>query len=602
MSHKIHTYLAFAILFLGGFSTTSAQTSTFSHSLGTIAFDEFFHPNGFVMNAVPIAPPTSYYDQQVVLSTYRSTENAPLGYNSLALNTVTPAGYLNDPSFGAGKFKKISVPLGMIVAGSRIIKDGSDYLILANSGDVYVNPGILIIKVNSSFNLIWAKLYAKGSGNLFTGKDFKVNGNNIIVCGGVFNSSNPTTETPFIMTVDKTTGAFSNGFSYSLPVNCYGGFDAISEGGPSVTAGHFVNPTGQKQLMVTDLNPSTGAVALNYVHTSSNVTPHRIKSYGIASPNCSFVRGWIIAGFVDVPGSPTLKDICIANLTQNLCTYQYTFGFHTISGVTSQNSKEELRDLLVTNSGFGTGTTLDVTAVGTLSFGSNANSLLEMGFVYDPYAPATVNPIASLAADYYPYGLGMNATPNTGIAIQKKNASEVALLGNLAAFSTSNRININSTTNYQNIVFKDNCKKPFLYRATGLSPAVITTNQVLTPTILNTNSPAITITMTNLSQKTDILCTDNSPGGRYANPSLIQSDKTQISPNPATDHLNISIATEMTINKLRVLNINGQVVLAKELNPETKELELDLESLAKGMYILMLEGDGKPEVQKFIKE
>jgi len=99
-------------------------------------------------------------------------------------------------------------------------------------------------------------------------------------------------------------------------------------------------------------------------------------------------------------------------------------------------------------------------------------------------------------------------------------------------------------------------------------------------------------------------CAPCSPGGTRM--SSFENEETttslSVSPNPATDHLNVQIPTDLGINKLKVINLNGQIVMEKDINSDTNELELNVNSLPNAMYILRLEGTGKPQMTKFIKE
>jgi hypothetical protein len=95
---------------------------------------------------------------------------------------------------------------------------------------------------------------------------------------------------------------------------------------------------------------------------------------------------------------------------------------------------------------------------------------------------------------------------------------------------------------------------------------------------------------------------NNGGGNRMGNNDEETTSSLSISPNPATDHLNVQIPTDLGINKLKILNLNGQIVMEKDINSDTNELELNVNSLPNAMYILRLEGAGKPQITKFIKE
>lgn len=74
-----------------------------------------------------------------------------------------------------------------------------------------------------------------------------------------------------------------------------------------------------------------------------------------------------------------------------------------------------------------------------------------------------------------------------------------------------------------------------------------------------------------------------------------------ISPNPATDHIQITIPQEVEMNKLSIYNLNGQVLIQKALDIQTKDIELDISHLSTGMYLLKVEGNSQSIIQKLIK-
>lgn len=585
-----------ALLFFSYLSMFS-QTSTYSRRIGPSSGSEYIYPSSFVMNAVPVTPPTSYYDQSVVLSTYRTIQSAPVDHNSLLLNSVSQDGYLNDPTWGGGKFKKLSYPLGMIVQGEKIIKDGSDYLILGTSGDVAVTPGILIIKVNSSFNILWSKVYQNGQ-NLIAASDFKIEGSNIVVCGSVYNGTTATTEKPFIIRVDKNTGVYGVGYSYSLPINCYGGFDAISPTTVNMCAGHFVNLTGQKQLMLTRIDAATGTVSFNYLGSDNNVKPYSIKPYGISTGGCIY-NGWIVAGAITVPGGATLKDMFFSNLKQNVtCGGTYEYGTQIISSSNIPNSQEELVDFTISTTGGST--SLNINAVGTISFSGIPNSLLHTGFVYDP----VVNYITNISSKYYPVASGQGT--NKGVDIELKGADEVAILGlSDIGFAMPRELFIN-TPNYTNTTFKDACRLAFnKHLPSGYGLTQVTTNLVISPTTLAINLPTVNIVSTNMTQNTVVVCEDFNPN-KLANTTDISQDKiiqnTLLYPNPATNQLNISLPSDKEIQNLIIMNMNGQILMEKRIDKSVNFLELDIANLPSAMYIVKFQGKDTQETYKFVKE
>lgn len=76
-----------------------------------------------------------------------------------------------------------------------------------------------------------------------------------------------------------------------------------------------------------------------------------------------------------------------------------------------------------------------------------------------------------------------------------------------------------------------------------------------------------------------------------------------IYPNPASDHLTLSNLSKMgIINKVEILNMNGQNVYEQAINQEKSEVELNVSQLSQGVYILKVDTENGQEVQKFVKE
>ncbi len=75
------------------------------------------------------------------------------------------------------------------------------------------------------------------------------------------------------------------------------------------------------------------------------------------------------------------------------------------------------------------------------------------------------------------------------------------------------------------------------------------------------------------------------------------SGSINIFPNPTKD--NLSIET-LQISTIEILNIQGQRVLQNQIQPG--KTDIDISSIAKGIYILRLSGSDKTEVTRFVKE
>ena len=77
-----------------------------------------------------------------------------------------------------------------------------------------------------------------------------------------------------------------------------------------------------------------------------------------------------------------------------------------------------------------------------------------------------------------------------------------------------------------------------------------------------------------------------------------------IYPNPVSDFIYISYKS---LGKMRIeiYNTEGQKVLNKEIdssNPGNQDIELDIEGLPQGLYIINLESENNQSSQKFIKK
>ena len=74
------------------------------------------------------------------------------------------------------------------------------------------------------------------------------------------------------------------------------------------------------------------------------------------------------------------------------------------------------------------------------------------------------------------------------------------------------------------------------------------------------------------------------------------ADEFVMYPNPASDHLNISLPNENV--KLTVVDIAGRKMVEKEVSQ--KSIRLNTSKFKNGTYVLVIEGNGKKEVKKFI--
>jgi len=70
-------------------------------------------------------------------------------------------------------------------------------------------------------------------------------------------------------------------------------------------------------------------------------------------------------------------------------------------------------------------------------------------------------------------------------------------------------------------------------------------------------------------------------------------------PNPANTYINVSLPKlNKTETVLRILNMNGQTVLSKTIDPDRKNLMLDINELANGSYLISIGS----QIAKFVKE
>jgi len=67
-------------------------------------------------------------------------------------------------------------------------------------------------------------------------------------------------------------------------------------------------------------------------------------------------------------------------------------------------------------------------------------------------------------------------------------------------------------------------------------------------------------------------------------------------PNPTENWVKIQSKTSQTFHTIRIYNMQGQLVLKKELKNATLETELDLSNVSKGVYQMLVESDNKNEI------
>jgi hypothetical protein len=80
------------------------------------------------------------------------------------------------------------------------------------------------------------------------------------------------------------------------------------------------------------------------------------------------------------------------------------------------------------------------------------------------------------------------------------------------------------------------------------------------------------------------------------------SEKIKIYPNPAKDFLKLEWEADLQIDLVEVYNTSSQLVLKQEIRPSTRNSQLDLKGLSKGVYIVILKGEGINYLEKVLIE
>src|SRR5690606_15933932 len=79
------------------------------------------------------------------------------------------------------------------------------------------------------------------------------------------------------------------------------------------------------------------------------------------------------------------------------------------------------------------------------------------------------------------------------------------------------------------------------------------------------------------------------------------SDKFNIYPNPVSNVVTITNAANFMVNEVDIVDINGKVISTHLLNNE-KEINLNVEHLAAGTYMLHIQTNQGVAVKKIIKK
>ncbi|MDQ3110458.1 MAG: PKD domain-containing protein [Bacteroidota bacterium] len=110
----------------------------------------------------------------------------------------------------------------------------------------------------------------------------------------------------------------------------------------------------------------------------------------------------------------------------------------------------------------------------------------------------------------------------------------------------------------------------------------------------------VCLTITDVCGNSDTACEDVTIvfiGVNEINTSLISG----IYPNPVNDQLNISFNSDLTNGQLEIVDQAGRVVMSKQ-NVSGKTINLDVESLASGIYLLRVFDENGTSAVRFIRE
>ena len=71
-----------------------------------------------------------------------------------------------------------------------------------------------------------------------------------------------------------------------------------------------------------------------------------------------------------------------------------------------------------------------------------------------------------------------------------------------------------------------------------------------------------------------------------------KSSTLRLWPNPAGNHITLSAGnSQRKIKRIRIYNIQGQLLMARAVGPYNTSFKVDISSLSRGMYLLQAEGD-----------
>jgi len=71
-------------------------------------------------------------------------------------------------------------------------------------------------------------------------------------------------------------------------------------------------------------------------------------------------------------------------------------------------------------------------------------------------------------------------------------------------------------------------------------------------------------------------------------------------PNPAKNELNLAVKNGLSINEIRVIDLNGRIVKTVQSGFET-EMQINVSDLTTGVYMINIKTDEGTATSKFIK-
>lgn len=80
------------------------------------------------------------------------------------------------------------------------------------------------------------------------------------------------------------------------------------------------------------------------------------------------------------------------------------------------------------------------------------------------------------------------------------------------------------------------------------------------------------------------------------------NDLLKVYPNPSSGKLNISFGSDKNIEFINIMDMSGKTILHAPIIDSKSIHEIDLSGLAKGVYVLQVQSNGKRQTKKLILE